>query len=122
MRKSLLIFVFVTSFYLSQAQYSVHSIPVEEDNEYDIPPSVKDYFLLQTKVDSEFPLIVNDFLNCDMPFLEQIQIHNVLGELIYRSHNTSEVINLKFIPEDIYTLSLIYTSGEKRYMYISRED
>ena len=122
MRKSLLIFVFVTSFYLSQAQYSVHSIPVEEDYEYDKPSSVKDYLLLQTKVQTEFPLIVNDFLNCDMPFLEQIQIHNVLGELVYRSYHTSEAINLKFIPEDMYTLSLIYTSGEKRYMFISRED
>jgi hypothetical protein len=122
MRKSILIFVFVTSFYLSQAQYSLQSIPVDDENEYDNPVSVMDYLQLQSKVESEFPLVVNDFLNCDMPFLEQIQIHNVLGDLMYRSYHTSEAINLKYIPEDLYTLTLIYTSGEKRFMFISREN
>ncbi len=122
MRKSLLIFVFVTSFYLSQAQYSVNSNSLEEDYEYEIIPSLKDYLQKQSTPEAELPLIINDFLNCDMPFLEQIQIHDVLGQLVYKSYHTSESINLKYIPVDLYTLSLIYTSGEKRLLVISRED
>lgn len=121
MRKSMLFFVFIALLTVSQAQYSVLPLFDLEVNEYDIVNLETD---LNSSLDDgslDYPLLVTDFLNFPFdPQVKKIEIYTMEGELVYRSHDISENINLRNIREDLYVLSIFEHNAQRKNLYFRR--
>ena len=123
MRKFPKIFVFLSFFYFSQAQYSLPSTTVEKGYEYDQTLSIKQYLLLHPEGSEEFPLLVSNFLNCnELSNVSTLEVHSEDGELIYRSGHPSENINLINVPCALYILTIHYIDDSKKDIFFRRVD
>jgi len=120
-RKVLSLSVFIFLFFYAHSQYSTTSFLEKEVYEYE-KITILSKQLLNSEVGSErYPLPVLDFLNCtDLYGVEQLFLHNIEGELIYRSYDPTENINLRFIPPALYNLTISFENGTSRSLYLQR--
>ncbi len=120
-RKVSSLFVFILTLSIAHSQYSVESFITEVAFEYEEITNITESDLVADFGTLRFPVPVLDFMNCDDIYgVDELTLHSMDGELMYRSGDPSENINLKNIPVALYMLTIHYESGLKRNLFLQR--